>query len=433
LSKTLPPTAEKLKTQPAVERDHVKQPAQPVISLETSPPEKSVLLVGFFRRHAIMGSSPFRTKLWAALAFVALAAAVGCTKTPEPKVVRAPLPSDEQLRERVDRAIEFTYTNRHLSTKDQAAWQIVHGALAYGRGFQIYHDGQLVPAIAYLLDGGSMRGWVLRKGDHGLEAVLEAGSKTGQGHEDQWLGYLSQCGLKLDEQIKAGGQTYTVRDLLTQAQWDIYDGMEATWTLMAATEYLPPDAEWTAKDGSTWNIPRIVAMETKQDLADSACGGTHRLYALTKAVNRHLDGGGTLEEDPNGAWRQADKKIRDSVAAARAYQQPDGSFSTNYFSRAAASPEIDTRISTTGHVLEFLMVALDDEELQKPWVTRAVAHLVDCLEKTKDFDLECGALYHAAHALMLYRERRWGPGEPLTPLEPDASVAAQPADAAAER
>lgn len=380
-----------------------------------------------------MGVSRLRFSLVAAVLGFAFLAVGGCHKSEEQPVTQTPLPSDEQLRDRVDRAIEFTYTKRHLSTEDQAAWQIVHGALAYGRDFQIYHEGKLVPAIDYLLGGGALRGWVLRKGDHGLEAVLEAGSKTGQGHEDQWLGYLSQCGLPMDEPIKVGDEAYTVRDLVTQAQWDLYDGMEGTWTLMAFTKYLPADAEWTAKDGSKWTIDRLVRMETAQNLADSACGGTHRLYALTKALKRHLDEGGTLEDDPQGTWRQADKKIRDAIRAAREYQQPDGSFSTNYFSRAAASPEINTRISTSGHVLEFLMVAVDDDELQKPWITRAVLHLVDCLEKTQNFPLECGALYHAAHGLMLYRERRWGPLEPLAPGQPSESVAAQPADAAAGR
>lgn len=355
-------------------------------------------------------------------------AAGGCNK-PEPVIPQVPLPSDAQLRDRVDRAIEFTYTNRHLNTTDQAAWQIVHGALAYGRDFQIYHEGQLVSAIDYLLNGGQLRGWVLRKGDHGLEAVLEAGSKMGQGHEDQWLGYLSQCGLAIDEPIKVGDGIYTVNDLITQAQWDIYDGMEATWTLMAFSTYLPLDAEWTAKDGSQWTIDRLVRMETTQSLADSACGGTHRLYALARAQNRYLEEGGELTDDPEGTWEQTDEKIKGAIAAAREFQQPDGSFSTNYFSRAAAGATIDARISTTGHVLEFLMVALDDEQVHQPWVARAALHLVDCLEKTREYDLECGSLYHAAHALRLYRARRFGAADPLTPSQADPSVTAQvPAD-----
>jgi hypothetical protein len=364
-----------------------------------------------------------RRASWIAVLFCLGLLAGGCGK-PQPKVAQTPLPSDDQLRDRLDRAIEFTYTDRHLNSKDQAAWQIVHGALAYGRDFQIYHDGKLVAAMDYLLNGGSLRGWVLRKGDHGLEAVLEAGTKTGQGHEDQWLGYLSQCELPIDQPIKVGDATYTVRDLITQSQWDIYDGMEATWTLMALGTYLPLDAEWTAKDGSKWNIDRVVRMEADQSLADSACGGTHRLYALTRARNRYLAEGGQLTDNTQGTWELTDKKIKDAIAAAREFQQPDGSFSTNYFARAAASAEIDARISTSGHVLEFLMVALPDEQIREPWVTRAVLHLVDCLEKTQKFDLECGALYHAAHGLRLYRERRFGPADPLAPSRSDPSVTA---------
>ncbi|REK11988.1 MAG: ADP-ribosylation factor-directed GTPase activating protein isoform b [Planctomycetota bacterium] len=369
-----------------------------------------------------MGSGRFALVGIALFAGLGLVTIAGCSK-PQPQVAETPLPDDEQLKERLDRAIAFTRDNRHLNTKDQAAWQIVHGALAYGRDFEIYHDGQLVPAIDYLLGGGALRGWQLRKGDHGLEAVLDAGSKTGQGHEDQWLGYLSQVGLEADDEIKVGDETYQVRDLVTQAQWDLYDGMEGTWTLMGFTRFLPPDAEWTAKDGSKWTLDRLARMEAEQNLADSACGGTHRMYALAVALDRYLEQGGELGDDPDGTWEKVDAKIQDAVKRARENQQPDGSFSVNYFSRAAASAEIDARISSSGHVLEFLMVALDDEQIQEPWVTRAVLHLVDCLEKTQKFDLECGALYHAVHGLKLYRERRFGPVEDAAPEQPVAAQA----------
>jgi hypothetical protein len=270
-----------------------------------------------------------------------------------------------------------------------------------------------------------------------LLAVLEAGSKTGQGHQDQWLGYLSQIGLNPEEPIVVAGQTYAIRDLITQAQWDIYDGLEATWTLMALSTMLPLDAQWTAKDGSQWTIERIVRMEAAQNLADSACGGTHRMYALAVAFNRFRDAGGKLTDNPDGTWEKTHKKIRDAIAAAKANQQPDGSLSTNYFERPATSAEIDKRISTTGHALEFLAVALDDDELQQPWVARAVSHLLGCFEKTKKFDLECGALYHAAHGLDLYRTRRFGPrkavpSEPVKPAVNEAAAAAPPAGEAAQ-
>ncbi|HEX3726712.1 MAG TPA: ADP-ribosylation factor-directed GTPase activating protein isoform b, partial [Pirellulales bacterium] len=84
----------------------------------------------------------------------------GCSK-PATKTVATKLPGDDELRQRIDRAIDFTYANRHLNTKDQAGWQVVHGALAYGRDFQVYHDGKLVSALDHLLGGGPLRGWTM--------------------------------------------------------------------------------------------------------------------------------------------------------------------------------------------------------------------------------------------------------------------------------
>jgi hypothetical protein len=37
--------------------------------------------------------------------------------------------------------------------------------------------------------------------------------------------------------------------------------------------------------------------------------------------------------------------------------------------------------------------------------------LLDMLERTQDYPLECGALYHAVRGLDLYRTRRFGPRE----------------------
>ena len=65
----------------------------------------------------------------------------------------------------------------------------------------------------------------------------------------------------------------------------------------------------------------------------------------------------------------------------------------------------------TGHIVEVLSVALDDERLTEPWVTRAADRLVTLLEQTSDVDVECGALYHAAHGLLLYRDRICGSTE----------------------
>ena len=314
---------------------------------------------------------------------------------------RADLP-DEELRDKLDRAIDLT-RRRQMSPQVNNAWQIVHGILAYGYDLQINDNGTLVPALDWLLRGGELRGWAFAPGKKGLKDVEEPGSKSGEGHDDQWLGYLAQCGVVPETPIVVHGQTYRVQDVIQQAQWDVREGMEATWTLMAFSAYLPTDAQWTARDGHTWSVERLLDMECRQDLNTSSCGGTHRMYGIAAAVNRRLDEGGEL----TGVWKTADDKIRQAVDAAREFQQPDGGFSIHYFLRSSTSPDLSLRINTTGHVLEFLTLALTDDELRQPWVTRAAVYLCDLLEQTHELPIECGGLYHAAHGLILYRLRRF--------------------------
>jgi hypothetical protein len=313
------------------------------------------------------------------------------------------MPDDDALRQQLDKVIELT-GRRHMSPQVNNAWQIIHGMLAYGDKLQLNVDGKIVPGMEWLFNGGEMRGWQLVPGEKGLKDVEEPGSKSGEGHDDQWLGYFAQSGVPLEAKIKVRGQEFTVNDLVTQAQWDVREGMEATWTLMAFSVFLPLETRWPARDGGEWSIERLLKMECEQDLASSTCGGTHRMYGIASALNRHLDERGEL----TGVWKLADEKIQDALADAREYQQPDGGFSINYFQRSSNSPDIGLRINTTGHVLEFVCLALSDSELQQPWVRRAVVYLASLLEQTADVPVECGGLYHAIHGLMLYRLRRFG-------------------------
>jgi hypothetical protein len=334
----------------------------------------------------------------------------GCDRVPASRPIVPVQPAgwtDDELRGRLDAVLEAT-RQRHMEATTHAAWQVMHGALVYGRDLIIKDpDGNLVSAIDYLFAGGEMQGWNLRPAERGVHCLLESGSKTGQGHRHQWIGYLalSPAELAPDTLVRVAGRDYQFSDLLSQAQWECREGMEASWTVMALSAYLPIDAEWQASDGETWTIERLVAMEAAQNIAESACGGTHRLTAITAALNRYLAEGRPIE----GGWADAQAVIERHVQMAREYQQPNGAFSTSYFVRPANNIDAQTLIGTTGHTLEFLAYALSDEELRQPWVRRSVEFLVEMFEKTEQIDLECGALYHAAAGLAVYRSRVFGP------------------------
>lgn len=314
--------------------------------------------------------------------------------------------SEEAFRDRLDAAIAAA-GKRKLKFgegESNAAWQVIHGVLAFGPDLILDYNGTDVPALDHVLAGGALTGWKLRPGEKGVIVEVEAGSKTGQGHKDQWIGYLSACNIAADQPVRVGDKDYKFIDLVTQAQWECQPGQEFGWTLSGLLPFVPLDAKWQSQDGQEWTFERMIELESKADLTGASCGGTHSLIGVANVLNAYLAQGGKLE----GGWAVADAHVKNCVQKAKEYQQQDGSFSTGFFVRSATVPEISGVMHANGHTLEFLSWALTDQELREPWVRRAVENLLGQLEATRDVPLECGALYHAARGLQLYRGRLFG-------------------------
>jgi hypothetical protein len=334
----------------------------------------------------------------------------GCKGSKQEGTPQTELPfiTPTDLCTRITKVLKQTQDGRQLTTKVQGAWQIVHGILAFGERFSIRNGADTVFALDYLLQGGPLQGWKLRHGKEGVVALVEEGSTLGQGHPNQWLGYLSQCGsngVPLETPLVVGEQSANVGDLLRQAQADIRTGQEAPWTLMAFATYLPDNETWKESDGEEWNLSRVIEMELDADLHSSACGGSHSLYGLAIAVNKYRGRHSELNDVLPAPWDKAQEIITNSIDLSRRFQQADGSFSTHYFERPASSADVFAKLSSSGHVFEFLAIALPTDRLDEPWVLRAAERLAKTLEQTADIDIECGALYHAAHGLLLYRNR----------------------------
>lgn len=358
-----------------------------------------------------------RLTLGAGLVWLALAGGCWTPKQPvEPRSPERPAIEGAALRQQLDEVLETAYSGRRLTLRDNAAWQILHGVLAYRRDLLVEdQEGRLVSALDHLAAGGQMRGWNVRRGDlldpqtgrYGLSADVEQGSKSGQGHTDQWLAILSQCDIPSSQELTVDGQRYTLQQLIDQSLYDVPRNLleEYSWSLIGLTAYVPIDSTWTARDGQTWDFARLVEREANQDLAGSACGGTHRLTGLALSVMRHRRKG--LEM--TAPWKLAEERVRAAIDQVRQTQNADGSFSSNYFVRSGSTPDLAKHLETTGHIFEFLAMSLSDEELGEPWVGRAASDLCRVLRLTQSVELDCGALYHALHGLAVYRERLFGP------------------------
>jgi hypothetical protein len=318
------------------------------------------------------------------------------------------------LRPLIEKTLEQNLRQRILSSDRNAAWQVIHGAVAYGDALPLKVGDDEVPAIAYLLGGGRLQGWDLKVGSPlpstrrpGIIADVQPGSFIGQGHVDQWMGYFSQIPLPLDREVVIDDQRLTLRDWARQIQWDVPNNTfrEYSWTLIALTNYFPTEREWVASDGKTWSLEPLVRFEAQQDLSESPCGGMHRLMGLAHAVRYRQ----RLNEPIQEGWLLAKQVVDQSIEKAKRFQNSNGSFSTHYTVRPGNSADLSLAMSATGHTLEFLAYAMEQKDLAQPWVERAVVRLCAMLKASEKIDLECGGTYHALAGLKLYHQRRFFP------------------------
>jgi hypothetical protein len=120
---------------------------------------------------------------------------------------------------------------------------------------------------------------------------------------------------------------------------------------------------------------------------------------------------------------QAEQKLNKYIELARTMQNYDGSFSTEFFKGTGQSRDFNERLKSSGHMLEWLMMALPEERLNEAWVRKAVASISTDLILNASQPAECGPLYHALNSLIMYRDRARGP---QTPTEESMELADTP-------
>jgi hypothetical protein len=308
----------------------------------------------------------------------------------------------DPLAKQVTEAIEIT-KQRFLTANVHTPWQIMHGMLALRQEYLIKDkDGKKIRATDWISNGPKFRGdsW-FQVTQNGGRAHPYTTDYAFEGHPNQFLAILSISGLPQSHKLKADRRTITIGEMVKHAKANVNSEEEVTWTLWALSHYLGSDARWVNKFGQQWSIEQLVRLQTQEQPFNAACGGSHGLFALTYARNVYLRKNRTLR----GAWLAADQKIQRYIAEAKSLQNVDGTFSTEYFQGRGASSDFEKRLNTTGHTLEFLMIALPQNRMKEAWVRKAVTAMTSELIKNKSRPAKCASLYHALNGLVLYRDR----------------------------
>ncbi|MGB0654135.1 MAG: hypothetical protein ACPGMQ_01735 [Pirellulales bacterium] len=312
----------------------------------------------------------------------------------------------ERLRVRIAQTLA-TYQRRPMNTSHHSPWEIMHGFVGFGIPTKIRVGGprgELVNAIGWMNSGGRCRGQVmLTLRDERPHALYGVGL---QGHSAQYLAILAQCRVSAKSPLLLGGKNFTVADLIEDEKLNCRSGTELTFALIGLAHYLPTDAVWRSSDGEMWSLERLMQEEIRQPIRTAPCGGTHRLFSLAYGCQRRLKATGRLD----GVYQRANTYVREyQYLTLRRLQNRDGSFSTEWFKYPDnRDDDIDRKVQTTGHILEWLVASLDQEKLYENRIIAATEFIATALAREPGRNWKDGPLGHALHALSIYQERVWG-------------------------
>lgn len=308
----------------------------------------------------------------------------------------------DALRQRIDAAIDQVQ-RREVQTS-HGFWTVFHALLGVGADLELVDPitGKKVSAIDHISGGGELRGMRFIPTPAGLDVQIGP-LFVGQGHADQFVAEMLQVGVAAEHSFLVDGRQYTLMDFIrhTQSRVRVTEDQELSWAIVAIGQCLGTDVQWTNRFGESLRFEDLVRYELAQDVEGAACGGTHRLFGLHWVYQLHLDSGGAS----TGVWQEVAEKTSHYQDRARELQNPDGSFSTDFFRGPGSVGDMQQRINSSGHIFEWLALSLSDEQLQASWVREAANALSLMILEIQSSPMEGGTLYHAAHGLRLYRAR----------------------------
>jgi hypothetical protein len=311
-----------------------------------------------------------------------------------------------KLRENVRDCLSY-YFQKKDSVVEYSPWGIMHVLIAYGVDTEVIADNRKVNAIGWLCWNGTCRGQRLFE-VRGNRLQTHIGPGV-QGHDGQFLAMMAQSRVQLNYPMRVDGRDFTIADLVEYEQRTCHAGTELTFKLIGLAHYLDSDAQWRNENNEPWSISRLIKEELAQNVVGAACGGTHRMMGFTYAVQKREREGRPL----TGQFKRAKTFLEDYFDYTFYLQNADGSFSTDFFRGRNDYGDMDRRIETTGHILEWFVAALPTKQLRDPRVIKTVDYLTRLLWENRNHQWEVGPRGHALHALAIYSERvfRDRPGE----------------------
>ncbi len=296
------------------------------------------------------------------------------------------------------------YYNRPEIANERSNWGMMHAIMVYGIDTKVIVEQKRYSAIAWIAGNNACRGQKLLTQ---IDGKIAATNGVGlQGHQGQLLAVLSMAGVPSDYALYGGDRKYSVNDLVDAEMLACKTGEELTFTLIGLSHYVDTDSEWRNADGEIWNFEKLIREELSQPIVGAACGGSHRLMGFAHALRARR-----AEQLPiTGQWKRAEEYAKSFEQYTYRLQNRDGSMSTDWFEGREDNGNLERKIQTTGHMVEWLLTVTPDSELQNPRLVNAIGFLLKSMYEERGKDWEIGPKGHALRSLAMYYERVYQSG-----------------------
>jgi hypothetical protein len=309
--------------------------------------------------------------------------------------------SVSRMQNTIKQGLMYHYA-RPEASNERSNWGMLHSIMVFGADTKIRVNNRKHSAIAWIAGNNACRGQrLLTVKDDAIAARSGVGL---QGHQAQCLAVFALCEVPLDYPVYAASQKFSIRELVESEMLACRSGEELTFSLIGLSHYLDTDTMWLNSAGETWSFERLIKEELSQPIVGSACGGTHRLMGFAHALRKRRAAGKPII----GQWKRAEIFMKDFEKYAYRLQNRDGSMSTDWFEGREDNGDVDRKIQTTGHMVEWLLTITPDEKLQETRLVNAVRYLANTIYSERGHDWKIGPKGHALRSLAMYYERVYG-------------------------
>ncbi len=348
-----------------------------------------------------------------------------------------------------------TVRNNVTVKTNDSPQRMIYWVYAYGRNSALYNPKSAKPtnAITYITDG-NIKG-LMPEDARGPWFAEMTSQGTGETQPGQFIAIMLDSGLEdlMLFTLDSGKQVEVnfflkrlVNSVATQKDGTVtVNGnrdVELGWLLLALARIDNTDSRWTGNTGRPTGTDDIVETVLRRPAGSGEHNGLVAMRGVAAAARAHrtqifvrqswafrkkvtVDGKRIAKPDYDtvpisGVWLKAEDRIAKTVRLMKKNQGDDGAFDASWYRGKSAGNGSFTyeKMLYTALVFDFLGEALEDEELEAPWVKKTVTYLARSIEANRrNLGKQIEAPAIAVRAMEKYRIRLVRKGK--APVEAD--------------